>query len=171
MEQVSDVVTWLPSANVTTMLVSKMTISWYFSTSFAAIKLWLAPLSTKYIILAIRTTSPLHNSVVSLVLALMRAVHERPKKRNFFCAQVQLLDLFYRYKQQSNDWQRIRQVTLIQILTQSFGSQFFLFFRSGITPTCGRLTLKQRFPYILGTTSGFNPTQRKKGQVHTLLKI
>ena len=42
---------------------------------------------------------------------------------------------------------------------QYFGSQFFHFFRSGITTTCGGLTLRQRFPYILGTTSGFYLTQ------------
>ena len=46
-EQVSDVVTWLPPANVTNMLVPKMTASLYFLTNFAATKLWLAPLSTK----------------------------------------------------------------------------------------------------------------------------
>ena len=46
-EQVSDVVTQLPSANVTTMLVPKMMVSWYFLTNFAVTKLCLALLSIK----------------------------------------------------------------------------------------------------------------------------
>ena len=43
-EQVSDIVTLLPSANVTTMPVPKMMVNWYFLTNFAATNLWLAPL-------------------------------------------------------------------------------------------------------------------------------
>ena len=68
-----------------------------------------------------------------------------------------------RYTQQSNAWQGIRQVTLLVTLTQSFGSQFFLFFRSGIRPTCRGLALRQRFPIQMGNSSSFNLTRHKKG--------
>ena len=88
-EQVSDVFTRLLSANVTTMLVPKMMVSWYFSTNFAATKLWLAPLSTKDTTSSdYRSTSPLRNRVASLGLALMGAVHKHPKNCNFFNMQA-----------------------------------------------------------------------------------
>ena len=116
----------------------------------------------------IRPTSPLCNRVVSLGLALLGAVHEHPKNRNNFCTGI-FWPYLYRHTQQSNTWWRIWQETLLLIFTQIFGSQFFHFFRSGITPACGGLTLRQRFPYILGTTSGFYLTRHKRGQVHTLL--
>ena len=37
----------LPLANMTSMLVSKSMVRWYFLTNFEATKLLLAPLSTK----------------------------------------------------------------------------------------------------------------------------
>ena len=84
-EQVSDVVTCLPSANVTTMLVPKMTVSWYFSTNFAANKaVDGATINQSYNIQLLDLLSLLCNRVFSLGLALMGAVHEHPKNHNFF---------------------------------------------------------------------------------------
>ena len=94
-----------------------------------------------------------------------------PKIINFFACRRIFWTYYNRYTQHSNAWQRIRQVILLLTLIQSFGSQLFHFFRSGIMPTCRGPILRQRFPYILGTTSGFNITRCKKGEVRTLLKI
>ena len=154
------------------MLVPKMTVSWYFPTNFAATKLCLAlAINQSYNIQLLDLLSPLYNRVVSLGLALVGAVLEHTRNCNFFshagtffgpivtgtCNNL-MLD------------ERIRQENLLITLIQSFGSQLFLFFRSGIMPTCRGLTLRQGFPYILGTTLGFNLTRCKKGQVHTLLE-
>ena len=76
------------------MLVPKMTVSWYFSTNFAAEKLWLsATINQRYNIHLLGLLYPLYNRVVSLGLALMGAVQEHPKNRNFFHVQAQFLDL------------------------------------------------------------------------------
>ena len=111
----------------------------------------------------IRPTSTLHNRVVSFGLALLGAVHEHPKNRNNFCAQVHFLALSIQAHAEILHLMK----NLTGNLTNNFHTNFwvaiFPFFRSGITPACGGLTLRQRFPYILGTTSGFYLTQRKKG--------
>ena len=115
-----------------------------------------------------RTTIPLCNRVFSLGLALWSAVHEHPKNSNNFCTRI-FWPYLHRHKQKPNTSWIIWQKTLLLIFTQIFGSQFFQFFRSGITPACWGLTLRRRFPYILGTTSDFNLTWRKIGWVHTLI--
>ena len=53
---------------------------------------------------------------------------------------------------------KFNRLTLLVTLTQSFRSQFFFFFRSGTMPTCGGLTLSQRFPIQMGTSLSFNLT-------------
>ena len=91
-----------------------------------------------------------------------------PKTVTFFVCRRDFGTYHDRYTQQSNAWQRIRQVTLLVTLTQSFRSQFFLFFRSGITPTCGGLYWGRGFPsrWVLPRVS--TSPVHKKGQVHTL---
>ena len=84
------------------MLVPKMTVSWYFSTNFAATKLWLAHYQPKLQYPATRPIIPLRNRVVSLGLALLGAVHKHPKNHNFFACRHIFWTYLYRYMQQPN---------------------------------------------------------------------